>query len=104
MHTLAEVRVQNLIRQTMRNEREQLLRAAYIETLRNRAKVKNYLAEQIMKGEINFSSDEVTGFSDRRGALIPLRLGVKAPTTVALGSGGRGWLTCPLLDFCASPG
>jgi len=55
LHTLAELRVQTLIRQTLRNEREQLLRAAYIETLRNRAKVKNYLAEQIIKGEINLS-------------------------------------------------
>jgi peptidyl-prolyl cis-trans isomerase SurA len=52
-HTLSEVRVQNAIRQTLRNQREQLLKAAYIETLRNRAKVENYLAEQIAKGELN---------------------------------------------------
>jgi peptidyl-prolyl cis-trans isomerase SurA len=54
-HTLTELRVQNAIRQTLKNEREQLLKAAYIETLRNRAKVENYLAEQIAKGQLNLS-------------------------------------------------
>jgi peptidyl-prolyl cis-trans isomerase SurA len=57
-HTLSELRVQNAIRQTLRNEREQLLKAAYIETLRNRAKVANYLAEQIVKGELSPSSSK----------------------------------------------
>ena len=52
-HTLSELRVQNAIRQTLKNEREQLLKAAYIETLRNRAKVENYLAEQIVKGQLS---------------------------------------------------
>jgi peptidyl-prolyl cis-trans isomerase SurA len=55
-HTLSELRVQNAIRQTLRNEREQLLKAAYIETLRNRAKVENFLAEQVVKGQLNPSS------------------------------------------------
>ncbi len=57
-HTLSELRVQNAIRQTLRNEREQLLKAAYIETLRNRAKVVNYLAEQIVKGQLSPSSSK----------------------------------------------
>jgi hypothetical protein len=35
------------------NERQQLLKAAYIETLRDRAKVENYLAEQIVKGQLS---------------------------------------------------
>ena len=52
-HTLSELRVQNAIRQTLRNEREQLLKAAYIETLRDRAKVENYMAEQIVKGQLS---------------------------------------------------
>jgi peptidyl-prolyl cis-trans isomerase SurA len=51
LHPLSDVRVQNSIRQTLRNEKEQLLKAAYIEDLRNRAKVVNYLAAQILKGE-----------------------------------------------------
>jgi peptidyl-prolyl cis-trans isomerase SurA len=57
-HTLSELRVQNAIRQTLRNEREQLLKAAYIETLRDKAKVENYLAEQIVKGQLSPSSSK----------------------------------------------
>ncbi len=48
-HTLTDLRVQSAIRQTLRNEKEQLLKAAYIETLRNRSKVANYLAEDVVK-------------------------------------------------------
>jgi len=48
---LSDVQVQTAIRQTLRNEKEQLLKAAYVEELRNRAKVVNYLAEQIVKAE-----------------------------------------------------
>ena len=48
-HTLADLQVQNAIRQTLRNEKEQLLKAAYIENLRDRTKVVNYLAEKIVK-------------------------------------------------------
>ena len=48
-HTLSDLRVQTAIRQTLHNEKEQLLKAAYIEMLRNRAKVVNYLAEDIVK-------------------------------------------------------
>ena len=55
-HTLSELRVQNAIRQTLKNEREQLLKAAYIETLRDRAKVENYMAEQIVKGQLSPSA------------------------------------------------
>jgi len=46
---LSDLQVQNAIRQALRNEKEQLLKAAYIEDLRNRAKVVNYLAQQILK-------------------------------------------------------
>ncbi len=55
-HTLSELRVQNAIRQTLKNEREQLLKAAYIETLRDRTKVENYLAQEIVKGQLSPSS------------------------------------------------
>jgi len=48
-HTLTDLRVQSAIRQTLRNEKEQLLKAAYIEMLRNRAKVVNNLAEDVVK-------------------------------------------------------
>jgi peptidyl-prolyl cis-trans isomerase SurA len=48
-HTLADLRVQSAIRQTLRNEKEQLLKAAYIEMLRNRSKVVNHFAEEVVK-------------------------------------------------------
>lgn len=48
-HTLSDLRVQSAIRQTLRNEKEQLLRAAYLEVLRNNYKVVNYLAEDVVK-------------------------------------------------------
>jgi peptidyl-prolyl cis-trans isomerase SurA len=46
---LSDPRVQNSIRQTLMNGKEQLLKAAYIEGLRDKAKVSNYLAAQIVK-------------------------------------------------------
>ena len=46
---LSDPRVQNSIRQTLINEKEQLLKTAYIEGLRDKAKVSNYLAAQIVK-------------------------------------------------------
>jgi peptidyl-prolyl cis-trans isomerase SurA len=48
-HTLTDLRVQSAIRQTLRNEKEQLLKAAYIEMLRNRSKVVNHFAEDVVK-------------------------------------------------------
>ncbi len=48
-HSLSDPQVQSAIRQTLMNEKEQLLKAAYIEDLRNRAKVVNRLAEQIVR-------------------------------------------------------
>jgi peptidyl-prolyl cis-trans isomerase SurA len=47
--TLTDVRVQAAIRQSLRNDHAQLLRAAYQEVLRDDAKVHNYLADQILK-------------------------------------------------------
>ena len=42
-------RVQQAIRQQLRDRREQLLKAAYYETLRDGAKVTNYYAEEVLK-------------------------------------------------------
>ena len=47
--SLSDPKVQSRIRETLKNEKEQLLQAAYIETLRDKAKVRNLLAEQIVK-------------------------------------------------------
>jgi len=46
---LQDPRVQQHIRQQLRDRREQLLKAAYLETLRNEARVENYYAQQILK-------------------------------------------------------
>ncbi len=50
-HPLSDPQVQSSIRQALMNEKDQLLKAAYLEVLRNRSKVVNYLAEQIVGGK-----------------------------------------------------
>ncbi len=45
---LADPRVQETIRSQLRDRREQLLKAAYYEVLRDQAKVQNFLAEKIL--------------------------------------------------------
>ena len=51
-HPVTDPKVQSQIRKTLLNEKEQLMMAAYIENLRDKAKVRNLLAEQIVKGEL----------------------------------------------------
>jgi peptidyl-prolyl cis-trans isomerase SurA len=46
---LADPRVQQAIRSQLRDRREQLLKAAYYEVLRDSAKVNNYFADNILK-------------------------------------------------------
>jgi peptidyl-prolyl cis-trans isomerase SurA len=46
---LNDPRVQQEIRQQLRDSRSQLLRAAYYEMMRDQAHVENHLAEQIFK-------------------------------------------------------
>jgi peptidyl-prolyl cis-trans isomerase SurA len=46
---LADPRVKQAIREQIRDRREQLLKAAYYESLRDAAKVENYYAEEILK-------------------------------------------------------
>ncbi len=46
---LNDPRVQQAIREELRNRREQLIKAAYYDVLRDEAKVENFLAEQILK-------------------------------------------------------
>jgi peptidyl-prolyl cis-trans isomerase SurA len=46
---LNDPRVQQAIRQQLRDRREQLLKAAYYESLRDDAKVTNYYAEEVLK-------------------------------------------------------
>jgi len=47
-HPLSDPQVQAAIRRTLQNEKTELLKAAYIEDLRNRSKVINYLAQRIV--------------------------------------------------------
>jgi len=44
---LNDPRVQQYIRDTLLNRKDQLLRAAYYEVARNRAKIENYLARSV---------------------------------------------------------
>ncbi len=46
---LADPRVQQAIREQLRDRREQLLKAAYYEVVRNQAKVENYFAQEVLK-------------------------------------------------------
>jgi peptidyl-prolyl cis-trans isomerase SurA len=50
-HPITDPQVQSSIRQTLMNEKEELLKAAYIEDLRNRAHVMNYMAQEIVRNE-----------------------------------------------------
>jgi peptidyl-prolyl cis-trans isomerase SurA len=47
---LSDPRVQEAIRSQLRDHREQLLKAAYYEVLRDQAKVENYFAEKVLQG------------------------------------------------------
>ena len=46
---LSDPRVQQAIREQLRDRREQLLKSAYYETVRDEARVENYLAQEILK-------------------------------------------------------
>jgi peptidyl-prolyl cis-trans isomerase SurA len=46
---LSDPRMQQAIRQQLRDRREQLLKAAYYESLRDDAKVRNYYSEEVLK-------------------------------------------------------
>ena len=47
---LQDPRVQQFIRDQLRDRREQLLKAAYYEVLRDQSKIENYYAEQVLNG------------------------------------------------------
>jgi peptidyl-prolyl cis-trans isomerase SurA len=47
--TLSDPRVKEAIRSQLRDRREQLLKTAYDETLRNQARVENYYAEKVIE-------------------------------------------------------
>ena len=47
---LADPRVQQAIRTQLRDRREQLLKAAYYEVLRDQARVENFYAQKVLDG------------------------------------------------------
>ena len=51
---IADPQVQQSIRDTLRNRKEQLLRAAYLASARDESKVTNYLAQQVMESAGKF--------------------------------------------------
>lgn len=65
---ISDPQVQQSIRDTLRNRKEQLLRAAYMAEARNGAKVTNFLAEQVI--ESNGKLPEIPKFGN--SALAPL--------------------------------
>ena len=46
---LGDPRVQQAIREQLRDRREQLIKAAYYDVVRNETKIQNYYAEQLLK-------------------------------------------------------
>jgi peptidyl-prolyl cis-trans isomerase SurA len=50
-HDVSEPQIQQRIRQELHDARSQLLKEAYLEMLRDQAKVENFLAEQIFKSD-----------------------------------------------------
>lgn len=51
LHDVSEPQIQQKIREGLHNNRSQLLKEAYIEMLRDQAKVENFFAEQIFKSD-----------------------------------------------------
>ena len=51
---IADPQVQQTIRDTLRNRKEQLLRSAYLAIARDEARVRNYLAEQVVEAAGKF--------------------------------------------------
>ncbi|HZR64473.1 MAG TPA: SurA N-terminal domain-containing protein [Terriglobales bacterium] len=50
LRDLSDQRVQQDIRQQLQDRREQLLKTAYFEVMRNQAKIENYYAQQVLAG------------------------------------------------------
>ena len=55
---IADPQVQQSIRDTLRNRKEQLLRVAYLTTARDEAHVVNYLARQVLESAGKLPSGE----------------------------------------------
>ena len=77
---ISDPQVQQSIRDTLRNRKEQLLRAAYMAEARDGAKVTNYLAQQVI--ESNGKLPEIPKFGSSALAPVPLSAPAPAPASV----------------------
>jgi peptidyl-prolyl cis-trans isomerase SurA len=59
--TLADPQVRQMLLNSLRQHKEQLLRAAYLATLRDQAKITNYLARQILESSGGAPASAVAG-------------------------------------------
>jgi len=65
---IADPQVQQTVRDTLRNRKEQLLKAAYLATVRDEAKVTNYLARQVIEAAGRLPDAAKTSFPAKTGA------------------------------------
>jgi peptidyl-prolyl cis-trans isomerase SurA len=64
---ITDPQVQQTIRDTLRNHKEQLLKAAYLATVRDDAKVTNYLARQVIEAAGRLPEAAKTSFPTKQG-------------------------------------
>lgn len=65
---ITDPQVQQTIRDTLRNRKEQLLKAAYLATVRDESKVTNYLARQVIEAAGRLPDAAKTNFPTKTGA------------------------------------
>jgi peptidyl-prolyl cis-trans isomerase SurA len=65
---ITDPQVQQTIRDTLRNRKEQLLKAAYLATVRDEAKVTNYLARQVIEAAGKLPEAAKTSFPSKQTA------------------------------------
>jgi len=64
---IGDPQVQQTIRDTLKNRKEQLLKAAYLATVRDEAKVTNYLARQVIEAAGRLPEAAKTSFPSKQG-------------------------------------
>jgi len=64
---IGDPQVQQTIRDTLKNRKEQLLKAAYLATVRDEAKVTNYLRRQVIEAAGRLPEAAKTSFPSKQG-------------------------------------
>lgn len=65
---ISDPQVQQTVRDTLRSRKEQLLKAAYLATVRDEAKVTNYLARQVIEAAGKLPDAAKTSFPTKQGS------------------------------------